>query len=135
MSFFVLVDGTLAWLAHLFPVTLMVGGLWLCALIASARRRADRPRRLALWCVLPATLTLGVMVVGTVFAHYGGGPPPVYPQLLLTGLMVGHLPLAVVLSGRAGNHWPLVAASSAAWAWVSACACFVAVMAVTGEWL
>ena len=131
----VMVEGTVAFLAYFFPVSLGVAGLWLWGLVTAIRHTTGRVDRLAGWCLLPACLTLGLLVVGTVFAHGNSSPPPAYPVWLVLGLVLAHLPLSGVLVWRAGDQWPLVAASSAVWGWVSACAALVAGMSVTGDWL
>ena len=107
----VMVEGTVGFLAYFFPVSLGVAGLWLWRLATAVRNTTGRADRVAGWCLLPACLTLGLLVVGTVFAHHGSSPPPAYPGWLILGLVLAHLPLSGVLVWRAGDQWPLVAVS------------------------
>jgi hypothetical protein len=130
-----LVAGTVAFLTYFFPFTLFFVVLWGCGLVSSTRRPPTRPGAVARWCILPAGLTVGVLTVGSVCANRGDGPPLALPQYLIVGLVLAHLPLAVVFGRRAGEQWPVVAASWAAWGWVSVCAALVAGMSVTGVWL
>ena len=134
-DFPVMVSGTLAFLTYFSPVSVGIAGLWLCGLAATIRHATDRPGRVVAGCVLPAGLTLGVLATGAVFAYHDGSPSPTYAGWLVVGLVLAHLPLAWVLVRRAGDQWPVVAASSGVWGWMSACAALVAGMSVTGDWL
>ena len=139
--FLYLASGIPAWMAYMFPVTVLVAGLWLWGMIATGRRLRERPVGLAVRCVLPSFLTIGILVVGVVFAYDGPPPwadghsPPAYPDYLINGLLLAHLPLGVLLAWRSGRQWPAVAGTSAAWAWASMCAGIEAGMSVAGEWL
>jgi hypothetical protein len=134
-NFIILISGTFAFLEFLFPITLTVAGLWAWGLVVAVRRPNARPLRVAGWCLLPAVLTAGVMTVGAVCVYRGDEPPAALPGYLIVGLVLAHVPLAGVLGWRAGNQWPVVVTSWAAWGWVSVCAALVAGMSVTGNWL
>jgi hypothetical protein len=130
----VMLSGTLAFLVYFFPISLGVAVLWLRGLLTVVRHSIGQPGRVAGWCLLPACLTIGLLVVGTVFAN-DGSRPSAHSVWLVGGLVMAHLPLSGVLVWRARDQWPLVAASSAVWGWVSVCAALVAGMSVTGDWL
>ena len=123
-------------LVLLWPVTLLVGGVWVAAAFRAARAPGPEPARLARWCLLPGVLTAAIMLVGAAF----GGPNrsrevSSFPEALLVGLLLAHLPVGVVLARRAGERSPVVVASAVAWCWVAACAAAVAWMGVTDSWL
>jgi hypothetical protein len=125
---------------YFLPITLTVAGVWIWGLIATGRLIREQTARLAARCVLPAAFTVGVLVVGVVFCHRGpppwaGGDPPAFPEYLIDGLVLAHLPLAGLLLWRSRGQWPVVAASSGMWAWASVCASMIAYMSVSGVWL
>lgn len=126
---------TLDVLTGFYPCSLAFAGLWLWGLVATRRYLKDRPWRLARWCLLPGTITIVVFLGGVVFRDGGPMPGGEMAGLMLLVLVLAHFPLGILLGTWAGPQWPVVAASSCAWGWVSCCAAFVAGMSVTGDWL
>jgi hypothetical protein len=138
--FLELATGTLAFIAYFFPVTVVVAVFWVCGVVATGGRIKQRPVRLVARCVIPSALTIGVLIVGVVCCYRGpppwaDGKPPVFPEYLIGGLVLAHLLLGGLLVWRSGGQWPVIAASSAVWAWASMCASIVAGMSVSGVWL
>jgi len=131
----VLSSGTIAFLTYLYTVTLILVGLWVWGLAATGRSLKDRPMRLTGLCLLPFILTLAVSTIGVVFRDGGPMPGGTFAAGLIYVLVLAHFPLGVFVSARSGPQWPVVAASSALWSWITCCTAFVAGMSVTGDWL
>jgi hypothetical protein len=138
--FLALASGVPAWMAHFLPITVMVTLLCVGGLLSTGRLLRDRPARLALLCLVPGVLNVGILSLGVVFRYRGpppwmGGQPPAYPEWLIGGLVLAHLPVGMVLNRLAGCQWKATASSSVAWGWASVCAAIEAGMSVSGEWL
>lgn len=137
--FLLLASGIPAWMLRFFPITLLVAGSWIFAVVASRRCLRKPDLSVLLMSIVPGVLTFGVLATGVIFRQttppWGAEDLPTFPVYLLNGFLVAHLPLGGWLAWRSREQWSIVAASSGLWFWASVCASFEAGMSVTGVWL
>jgi hypothetical protein len=115
---------------------LMLGGI-VASAVTLAMMPADRWRQALIGALAPLALPAAILLCGVLLVHDTelDTVAPRWPEDLVTGLLLAHIPLGLTLAWRLRGVRMFALSVSVAVAGYSCGAAFMSIMSVSGRWL